>query len=225
MVTSRHGLSATIGWSTPGKTEYAIEGNITLTGGAVQWAGELLGLPDALAVAALAASVSSSEGVYMVPAMAGLGAPYWRDDARGMIAGLTRGSKAAHVARAAVDSVAYQVRDVFDAMAMDTGEEPDVLMADGGASQNDQLMQFQADILGKPVVRNLSTDLSAIGAAWLAGLATGMWSGVAELGEIPRQEDRFEPKSGSDEREKLYRGWRESVARVLFDARAGEAAT
>ncbi len=225
IVKSRHGLSATVGWSTPVHTEYAIEGNITLTGGAVQWAGEMLGLPDARAVAALAASVSSSEGVYMVPAMAGLGAPYWRDDARGMIAGLTRGSNAAHVARAAVDSVAYQVRDVFDAMAMDTAEQPDVLMADGGASQNDQLMQFQADILGKPVVRNLSTDLSAIGAAWLAGLAAGMWKSVDELDRIPRQEDRFEPKCGGREREQLYRGWRESVARVLHDARAVEAAT
>lgn len=224
-VDSRYGLSATVGWSTAGKTEYAIEGNITLTGGAVQWAGELLGLPDAQAVATLAASVCSSEGVYLVPAMAGLGAPYWRDDARGMITGLTRGSQAAHVARAAVDSVAYQVRDVFDAMAMDTGEEPDVLMADGGASRNDQLMQFQSDILGKPVVRNLSADLSAIGAAWLAGLATGMWKSVTELERMPRQEDRFEPQCDSATREQMYRGWRESVARVLHDARATEVAT
>jgi len=217
---SSHGLSATVGWTTPTQTVYAIEGNITLTGGAVQWAGEMLGLPDAQAVAALAAGVDSSDGVYLVPAMAGLGAPYWRDEARGMIAGLSRGSKPAHVARAALDSVAYQVRDVFDAMALDTGEVPDALMADGGASRNDQLMQFQADILGKPVVRNLSADLSAIGAAWLAGLAAGLWKSVSELEQIPRQEDRFEPRCSSAQRDRLYAGWLESVARVLHDARA-----
>jgi glycerol kinase len=123
------------------------------------------------------------------------------------------------------DVAALAVTNQRESMTMDTGEQPDVLMADGGASRNDQLMQFQTDILGKPGVRNLSADLSAIGAAWLAGLAAGMWGSVADLEAIPRKEDRFEPTCGSREREQLYRGWRESVARVLHDARALEAAT
>jgi glycerol kinase len=147
--------------------------------------------------------------------MAGLGAPYWRDDARGLITALTRGSGAAQIARAALDSVAYQVRDVFDAMARDTGEVPQALLADGGASRNDFLMQFQADILGCPVVRNLSADLSALGAAQLAGLATGVWKDVTALEQLPRQEQRFEPRMAPAERDALFHGWRQAVDQVL----------
>lgn len=212
---SRCGLSSTVAWATPGRTEYGIEGNITLTGGAVQWAAELLGCADAEAVAALAATVPGTDGVYLVPAMAGLGAPYWRDDARGILTGLSRGSGAAHVARAALESVAYQVRDVFDAMVKDTGEAPEALLADGGASRNDALMQFQADILGCPVVRNLSADLSALGAAQLAGLAAGIWKDAADLERLPRHEQRFEPRLAPSERDALYGGWLRAVRQVL----------
>lgn len=225
-VASNHGLSATVAWSAGGQTQYGIEGNITLSGGTMQWAGELLGLSDPAAdLAEMAAGKDDNGGVYLVPAMAGLGAPYWRDDARGLITGLTRGTTSGHLARAALESIAYQVRDVFDAMALDTGEQPEMLLADGGASRNDQLMQFQADILGRPVVRNLSSDLSAIGAAWLAGLAAGIWRSVEDLEQLPRQEQRFDPQMSEADRRRLHDGWRDAVARVLGDFRAPEMAT
>jgi glycerol kinase len=212
---SQSGLSSTIAWSTPERAEYGLEGNITMTGGAVQWTAELLGLPTPEALASLAAE--DNGGVYLVPAMAGLGAPHWRDDARGLICGLSRGSTAAHLARAALESVAYQVRDVFDAMVHDNGEVPQALLADGGASRNDALMQFQADILGCPVVRNLSADLSALGAAYLAGLATGLWPGADALVALPRDEQRFEPRMSPGCRDALYDGWRRAVAQTLAD--------
>ncbi len=225
-VSSSHGLSATVAWSAGGPTQYGIEGNITLSGGTMQWAGELLGLSDPAAdLAGMAAGKEDSGGVYLVPAMAGLGAPYWRDDARGLITGLTRGTTAGHLARAALESIAYQVRDVFDAMALDTGEAPEMLLADGGASRNDQLMQFQSEILGRPVVRNLSQDLSALGAAWLAGLAAGVWKGIEDLERLPRQEQRFEPRMSETDRRRLYDGWRDAVGRVLGDFQAPEMAT
>ncbi|MGC4049248.1 MAG: glycerol kinase GlpK [Paludibaculum sp.] len=225
-VTSKHGLSATVAWTAQGRTQYGIEGNITLSGGTMQWAGELLGLSDpAAGLAEMAAGKDDNGGVYLVPAMAGLGAPYWRDDARGLITGLTRGTTSGHLARAALESIAYQVRDVFEAMTLDTGEAPEMLLADGGASRNDQLMQFQADILGRPVVRNLSSDLSALGAAWLAGLAAGVWNGVEDLERLPRQEQRFEPQMSETDRRRLTDGWRDAVGRALGDFKAPEMAT
>src|SRR5262249_11790707 len=154
-------------WAFPGAVQYALEGNITDTGGAVAWAGRLLGSgggePEAF-VAALAATVDDNGGVYLVPAFAGLGAPHWDDRARGLLCGLTRGAGPAHVARAALESIAYQVRDVFEVMTRAIGAASPTLLADGGASRNDQLMQFQADVLGCPVIRDRSTDLSAAGA-------------------------------------------------------------
>lgn len=222
---SKSGLSSTIAWSVPGRAEYGLEGNITMTGGAVQWTAELLGLEGAEALAARAAGAEDTGGVYLVPAMAGLGAPYWRDDVRGLITGLSRGSTAAHLARAALESVAYQVRDVFDAMVNDTGEAPHALLADGGASRNDGLMQFQADILGCPVVRNLSADLSALGAAHLAGLATGIWKDASELEVLPREEQRFEPRITAAQRDALYAGWRRALAQALSDSPASTVGT
>ena len=166
---SRHGLSTTVAWSLPTGTTYALEGNITVTGGAVQWLAGLLGCAGGSGdVAALARTVDDPGGVYLVPALAGLGAPYWDAGARGLLCGATRGTTAAHVARATIDSIAYQVRDVFDAMRED-GAAPAVLLADGGASRNADLMQFQADILGCPVVRSDAAELSARG----AGVARG----------------------------------------------------
>jgi glycerol kinase len=211
-VASRAGLSSTVGWSRPGQTMYALEGNITVTGSAVQWLGEFLGLSNPAAdVAALAETVEDAGGVYVVPAFAGLGAPHWKDSARGLITGLTRGAGAAQVARATVESIAYQVRDVFDAMERDCGQELPALMADGGASRNDALMQFQADILNRPVKRSASPDVSALGAAWLAGLAVEVWGSLGELAAIPRPEEIFEPKMSESERANRYGGWLEVI--------------
>jgi len=219
-VISRRGLSTTIAWWFGEHPAYALEGNILVTGSAVQWLGELLRLPDpAQDAAALAEQASDTGGVYLVPAFVGLGAPYWRAEARGLITGLTRGTSAAQLARATLESIAYQVRDVFEAMEAEVSDELPALLADGGASRNDSLMQFQADILGRPVIRNLSTDLSAIGAAWLAGLAAGFWSSVEELSGLPRSEDRFEPRMPEAERRVRYEGWREAVARAIAGTR------
>ncbi len=214
-VESQYGLSSTIAWGIGGHIQYSLEGNITNTGGAVQWLGSFLGLADPVqSTAALAASVPDSGGVYMVPAFAGLGAPHWDADARGLIFGLTRGSTAAHVARATVESIAFQVHDVVDAMRRDAGIALPALMADGGASRNDALMQFQADMLGCPVIRTSSADLSARGAAWLAGLAIGFWSSLEELAALPRETERFEPGPGAARRETLLAGWRDALSRA-----------
>jgi glycerol kinase len=209
------GLSSTIAWSFPGGVQYALEGNITDTGGAVDWAGRLLGgsEPDAL-VSSLASTVNDSGGVYLVPAFAGLGAPHWDDRAKGVLCGLTRGAGPAQVARAALESIAYQIRDVFEVMTQAIGAASPTLLADGGASRNDSLMQFQADVLGCPVIRNRSTDLSAAGAAWLAGLAIGFWSSLERLEQLPRALDRFDPRMAGDERARLLHGWRDAVLRA-----------
>ena len=213
------GLSTAIGWSREGETKFALEGNIFTTGGAVQWIGEFLGLADPVADAArLASSVTASGGVYLVPAFAGLGAPHWNDAARGMLCGLTRGTGAAHAARAAVEAIAYQVRDVFEAMERAGGAAIPALLADGGGTRNGWLMQFQADILDRPVVRSAEADVSAIGAAWLAGLATGLWPSLDFLAALPRETERFEPAMRAAERARLYDGWREAVRQALVTA-------
>jgi glycerol kinase len=215
-VLSGAGLSTTIGWSRAGETRYALEGNISVTGGAVQWLGDFLQLAGgADEVARLAASVPDSGGVYLVPAFVGLGAPWWNDAARGLLTGLTRGVTAAHTARATIESIAYQVRDVFQAMERDADRALPALLADGGASRNDALMQFQSDILDRPVVRSDSADVSAIGAAWLAGLAVGTWGSLEELERLPRPEQRFEPRMAEAERRRLCDGWRQAVERAL----------
>jgi glycerol kinase len=210
---SRHRLSSTIAWAIDGAMQHALEGNITVTGSAVEWISQVVGLGSAGGAGDLARSVDDTGGVYFVPALAGLGAPYWDMSARGLISGLTRGTTAAHLARASVESIAYQIRDVFEAMCDDAGA-PSVLLADGGASQNDALMQFQADILGVPVVRASSPDVSALGAAWLAGLAVGIWRDIDTLSQLPRATSRFEPVMATDRREALYTGWREAVSRA-----------
>jgi glycerol kinase len=221
---SKHGLSTTVAWRLPAETVYALEGNITMTGGAIDWFGQFIGAADAAkAVADLAAAASDAGGVYVVPAFAGLGAPHWDDRARGLICGLTRGTTQAQVARATVESVAYQVRDVFDAMVSDTAQAPVALLADGGASRNDMLMQFQADMIGCPVVRTASADLSALGAAWLAGLATDIWPSLDALVKLPRTVDRFEPLMSQVERDERYAGWCDAVRRAAFDYRSGQA--
>jgi glycerol kinase len=213
-IASAHGLSTTIAWSESARVRYALEGNITNTGGAVQWLADFLSLPDgADGVAALAAGVPDAGGTYLVPAFAGLGAPHWDANARGVICGLTRGATPAHVARATLDSIAYQVFDVFEALCKDAAISAPALFADGGASRNDRLMQFQADILACPVIRSSSTDLSCLGAAWLAGLAIGYWKSLDELAGLPRPTTRFEPTMPEARRAELIRGWRDALHR------------
>ena len=209
---SEAGLAATIAWGLDA-TVYALEGNINVTGAAVQWLADFVGLEGPAEVAQLAARTPSTEGIYLVPAFVGLGAPHWDDSARGLISGLTRGSKLTQLARAAIESIAYQVRDVFDAMQAASGGSLRVLMADGGVTRNEQLMQFQADILGVPVQRNDTAELSAMGAAYLAGLAVGVWTSLAEIGALPRSVDRFEPTMAAADRERLYAGWGDALAR------------
>lgn len=214
-ILSERGLSTTVAWATDRPT-YALEGNISVTGAAVQWLGQLLGAENpAEAVARLAAQVADADGVYFVPAFVGLGAPYWHQAARGLITGLTRGSGPAQLARATVESIAYQVRDVFDAMQAEADSELAFLLADGGASRNQQLMQFQADILGVPVLRSTSADVSALGAVYLAGLALGVWPTLEAIASLPRGHERFEPQMSAERRAALVAGWRQAVAQAM----------
>jgi glycerol kinase len=205
-------LARTIAWSAGGKTQFALEGNVAMAGAAIQWLGEFLRLPDPAAdVAALAATVLDTTGVYFVPAMVGLGAPHWDANARGAISGLSRAHTSAHLARAALDAVAYQVADVFFAMEQQSGLQFAELRADGGATRNASLMQFQADILGRPVLRSTTEELSAIGAAWLAGLQLGWWRSMHHLEALRPAADRFEPRMQPAERDRLYSGWQRAV--------------
>jgi glycerol kinase len=212
-------LARTIAWSISGKPQFALEGNIAMAGSAVQWVGEFLQLTDpAEQAAALADTVPDSEGVYFVPAMVGLGAPHWDSTARGTISGLARSHTAAHLARSAVDAIAFQVADVFIAMERACGMDFPALHADGGATCNSALMQFQADILDRPVLRSTQQELSAIGTAWLAGLALGWWSSLSEIAAIPNSADRFSPAMDRATRERKLRGWGTAIARTRLCA-------
>ena len=220
-VTSKNGLLTTIAWGIDGKVEYALEGSIFAAGSVVQWLRDGLGL---IATAAesktLAQSVSSNGGVYIVPAFVGLGAPYWRSDVRGAIFGLTRGTRREHLVRAALESMAYQTRDVLEAMRVDSEIALNTLRVDGGAITNDFLAQFQADILDVPVQRPRCTETTALGAAYLAGLAVGFWRDreeIAGTGQAERVCVR-----GEDERERLYADWKRAVAATL-EFRFGDA--
>lgn len=220
LLSDTESLARTIAWSAQKSTQFALEGNIPMTGSAVQWLGEFLDLSDpAAGVAGMAASVAGAGGVYFVPAMLGLGAPHWDANARGSISGLSRYHKSAHLARAVLDAVAYQVADVFFAMQSAAGMEFTELLADGGATRNPLLMQFQADILGCPVLRSRNEELSAIGAAWLAGLELGWWKSQSDLEAMGRDVDRFEPRMDEAERNALYDGWRNAVAGTRRNAR------
>ena len=218
---SKHGLVTTIAWGIGGRVDYALEGSVFVAGAAVQWLRDGIGLVGTAAeTEGLAASVSDSGGVYFVPAFVGLGAPYWDERARGAIVGLTRGTSRAHLVRAALESIAYQSRDLVECLAADAGVAPPVLRVDGGASANDFLMQFQADILGIPVRRPAGLEVTALGAAALAGLATGFWGDRTDLESAVRAGRIFEPTMTADRRDALYAGWRRAVER----ARAWEAA-
>ena len=214
-VFSQRGLSSSIAWGYQ-QVRYALEGNIYVTGSAVQWLSNFLGLGAPEKVEALAAQCNDTGGVYFVPALAGLGAPYWKDSARGLITGLTRGSTAAQVARATQESIAYQVRDVYETMQDEAGMPLQVLLVDGGPTRNQALMQFQADILGVPVLRSLASDVSALGAAYLAGLTVGVWASEAEIAALSRPHVRYEPAMDDAQRERLVAGWTDAIGRVLL---------
>jgi glycerol kinase len=217
-VMSKHGLSTTIAWALDrAHVTYALEGNISVSGAAVQWLGEFLGMEKPTeTIAQLAERVRDAGGLYLVPAFVGLGAPHWNDAARGLISGITHSSTTAHLARAAIEAIAYQVRDVFDVMQMEAGVDLAFLLADGGASRNTTLMQFQADIIGRPLLQNVSADVSALGAVYLAGLRVGQWSSLDEIRQVPRPQTRFEPQMTARDRKELYEGWQTAVARALL---------
>ena len=214
-VESKNRLLTTIAWKIGDKTEYAIEGSIFIAGAVVQWLRDSLGIiKKSSDVEELAASVNDSGGVYFVPAFAGLGAPYWNQHARGTITGLTRGSTAAHIARAALDSIVYQTFEVLQAMVNDSGSGISELRADGGATVNNSLMQFQSDILQVNVVRPKITETTALGAAYLAGLATGYWSGINELRKQWQPERIFRPSIPESNTLSLIKGWKKAVSAV-----------
>ncbi len=215
-ILSQRGLSTTIAWSRSGQVTYALEGNIYATGATIGWLGKLFGWPDAAAtVTELATACPDSEGVYLVPAFVGLGAPWWNAAVRGMIHGLTLGSGVSQLARAALESIAYQIYDIFAAVQEDAGIPLTVLHADGGASANALLMQFQADLVQCPVLASTSTDVSALGAAYLAGLGVGVWRSTDELTALHRGEQCYVPAMPEAERGVRLAGWQDALARVL----------
>jgi glycerol kinase len=211
-VISRNNLLTTVAWKINGKTEYALEGSVFIAGAVVQWLRDGLGIIRSSGdVEKLAAKVTDSEGVYLVPAFTGLGAPYWNQHARGTMVGMTRGTTAAHIAKAALDSIAYQTVDVLKAMEADAGISIAELRVDGGATVNNLLMQFQSDVLHTNVVRPQITETTALGAAYLAGLATGYWSSIDEIQQQWKVERKFEPLMDDEKRTALYNGWLKAV--------------
>ncbi|WP_416672612.1 glycerol kinase GlpK [Egbenema bharatensis] len=214
-IASQHKLLTTIAWRLNDRTDYALEGSVFIAGAAVQWLRDGLGvIRHSHEVESLAQSVPDNGGVYFVPAFVGLGAPYWDSYARGAIVGLTRGSTSAHIARAALESIAHQSADVMDAMRQDAALPLAELRVDGGASSNDLLMQLQADLLGVPVVRPKVTETTALGAAYLAGLAVGYWSSVAEIAQLWQVDQRFEPRISDVQRQEWRSAWRQAVAQA-----------
>ena len=212
---SKHNLLTTVAWRIGDRTEYVLEGSIFIPGAVVQWLRDGLGIIKSSAeVDALAAQVTDPEGVYLVPAFAGLGAPHWDQYARGLVAGVTRGTTAAHIARAALEGIAYQVSDVLRAMEADAKIELKELRVDGGASANNLLMQFQSNLLGVPVVRPRITETTALGAAYLAGLAVGYWKDQKQIAAQWQVDRRFTPSMKPVDRKRLEAGWRKALDRA-----------
>jgi glycerol kinase len=219
-------MLTTIAWGIKGESgdrlTYALEGSVFVAGAAVQWLRDELGLLSSAAESeAVGSSVPDTGGVYLVPAFVGLGAPHWDPHARGAIVGLTRGSNRAHIVRAALESIAYQTRDVIEAVEQDSGVRLTELRVDGGAAANDLLLQIQADILGRDVVRPAVLETTALGAAYLAGLAVGFWKDPADVESNWREDRRFRPEMPSDRREEMYGGWRRAVERAKGWASGG----
>ena len=211
---SRNRLLSTVAWQVGGKTMYALEGSVFIGGAVVQWLRDGLGIiRESSEVEALALSVPDSGGVYLVPAFAGLGAPHWDPYARGTIVGITRGTTAAHIARAAVESIAFQVADLLEAARNDAGIDLAELRVDGGAAANNHLLQFQADVLGVAVVRPKVTETTALGAAYLAGLAVGFWDSIDALARHWQVDRRFEPSAQSSAAAARRAEWHEALNR------------
>ena len=214
-VRSSSGLVTSVAWSIGGKTTYALEGSVFNAGSSIQWLRDEVGmLATSSECEALASSVPDNGGVYLVSAFTGLGAPRWDMYARGAIVGLTRGSTKAHIVRAALEGIAYQVKDLLDAMETDSGEELSVLRVDGGASVNNFMMQFQSDILRKPIDRPKMVETTAFGAAFLAGLATGVWNDIGDIKAIRESDRIFEAQMEAEKAEKLHKTWLRAVERA-----------
>lgn len=213
---SQNNLLTTVGWTVgQGAMQYMLEGSVFIAGAAIQWLrDEMRLIAHASETEAIARSITDTSGVYVVPAFVGLGAPYWDQYARGTIVGLTRGSGRSQIVRATLESIAYQTRDLLEAMHADSGLALQALRVDGGAVRNDFLMQFQANILGVPVQRPVVTETTALGAAYLAGLATGYWSSQAEIAQQWAVEKTFEPQMLVEQRDSLYAGWKRAVERA-----------
>ncbi|PLR83415.1 MULTISPECIES: glycerol kinase GlpK [Bacillus] len=211
-VRSEHGLLTTLAWGLNGKVEYALEGSIFVAGSAIQWLRDgLRMLKDAKDSEGYASKVQSTDGVYVVPAFVGLGTPYWDSDVRGAIFGITRGTSKEHFVRATLESLAYQTKDVLGAMEADSGIELKTLRVDGGAVKNNFLMEFQSDILNVPVERPTINETTALGAAYLAGLAVGYWESQEEIAQQWSIDRSFEPTMADNDRDKLYQGWKKAV--------------
>ncbi len=215
-VRSTHGLLTTVGWTIGGRTTYCLEGAVFIAGAAVQWVRDgLKAIASSPDIERLAGSVPDSGGVYVVPAFVGMGAPHWDPYARGLIIGLTRDTTIGHIARATVESMAFQTRDVLDLMQREAGVKLSSLKVDGGAAANNSLLQFQADLLDVTVRRPVVAETTALGAAYLAGLAVGYWSGQDDVAQNWALERAFEPSMPSEQRERLYRGWTKAASRAL----------
>ena len=211
-IVSENNLLTSVGWTLNGRTTYVLEGSIFIAGAVVQWLRDGLKLiPDSPVVEALAAQVESSDDVYFVPAFAGLGAPYWNQQARGSLFGLTRGTTDAHIARAALESIAYQTMDVLKAMEADSGIPIEELRVDGGATVNNLLMQFQADVLGVETVRPQVVETTVMGAAFLAGLATGYWKDTGQIESVWQVDKRFEPTRDREAVKRGIKGWHRAI--------------
>jgi glycerol kinase len=216
MIVSGNNLLTTVAWKIDGITQYALEGSVFIAGAVVQWLRDGLGfIKTSSEVEALAKQVESTDGVYVVPAFAGLGAPHWSQHAKGTVTGLTRGTTSAHIARAAIESIAYQTMDVLKAMEADSGISIKELRVDGGAARNDLLMQFQSDMLNTKVVRPTVTETTALGAAYLAGLATGYWESIEDMQHHWQIERIFSPSMSETRRDELTLGWNKAVNAAL----------
>ena len=213
-VASSNRLLSTVAWQIDGRTEYALEGSVFIGGAVIQWLRDSLGIIQSSSDVEVLAAVDNG-GVYFVPAFAGLGTPHWDQDARGIIVGLTRGTGKEHIARAAVESIAFQTADLLTAMNADSRVDLTELRVDGGATCNDALLQFQADILQIPVIRSKTAETTALGAAYLAGLAVGFWKDKAEIAEHWQADKTFEPQMSAAEASRLMERWHEAVSRSL----------
>ena len=219
MTPSKNNLLTTVAWQIDGVTSYALEGSVFIGGAVVQWLRDGLGIIETSSdVEELAKKVDTTDGVYVVPAFAGLGAPYWNQHARGVITGLTRGSNRSHIARASLEAIAYQTMDVLKAMEADSDISIKQLRVDGGATENDLMMQFQSDLLDTDVVRPTITETTALGAAYLAGLAVGFWPSIDALKDQWQVQKTFSPAIEEADRDRLIEGWHEAIKASLANA-------